>query len=422
MYRTVGPIIQVLLAVACVELALGALSPLIGTQLVRMAVPTEWIGVITSAYFAGFLLGTLTAHHVIDRVGHIRAFTALAAVAAVATLLHILVRDPIAWGFWRAAIGYAIAGLFVVIESWLNDKATSENRGRLFGIYLVVSWAASGAGPLAINLGDPEGIRLFALITTLLCCALIPMALTRVGNPEIGHRNHFGIRRLYRISPLGTAACFGSGLINTSLWGLLPVYGTKIGLGAGELSVMLSVSVTGGLLVQYPIGALSDRFGRRPLMLGTALAGIAVALLIAFLGSPSYPMLLALTALLGSFVAPLYALGVGQTNDYVARQDFVAASAGLLFAWGVGSSIGPTLAAALMAPLGPPGLFVFIAAGLAAVAAFTVWRILRRPAKAPPAQGSYVAVPQTQGTYGAPELDPRGAPPAAPPLPANLID
>ncbi|MFO1059162.1 MAG: MFS transporter [Dongiaceae bacterium] len=422
MYRTVGPIIQVLLAVACVEFALGALSPLIGTQLVRLEVPTEWIGIITSAYFVGFLAGTLTAHHVIDRVGHIRAFTALAAVAAIAVLLHILVREPIAWGVWRACIGYAIAGLFVVIESWLNDKATSDNRGRLFGIYLVVSWGASGAGPLALNLHDPDGIRLFALITTMMCCALIPMALTRVGNPEIGHRTRFGIRRLYRLSPLGTAACFGSGLINTSLWGLLPVYGTTIGLDAGQLSVVLSVSIMGGLLVQYPIGALSDRFGRRPLMLGTALAGIAVALLLASLGRPPFPLLVALTALLGGFVAPLYALGIGQTNDYIERRDFVAASASLLFAWGVGSSVGPALAAALMAPLGPPGLFVFIAGGLAAFAGFTVWRILRRPAKTPLAQGHYVAVPQTQGTYGAPELDPRGAPPPAPPLPANLID
>jgi len=412
----------VLLGVACMEIALGALSPLIGIQLVRRSVPTELIGLITSAYFVGFLAGTLTAHHVIDRVGHVRAFSALAALAAIATLLHIVVRHPAAWGVWRTVIGYAIAGMFVIIESWLNDKATSENRGRIFALYSVVSWGAAGLGPLALNYGDADGTQLFALITMVLVCALIPLALTTTGNPEIGHRSHFGIRRLYRISPLGVIACFGAGLINTSLWGLLPVYAAKVGIGAREVSVLLSTSVIGALLVQMPIGALADRFGRRPLMLVTCLGGVAVAVLVVLHGEPSFAMLLVLTALLSSFAAPLYALGVGQTNDYIQRQDFVAASAGLLFAWGLGSSIGPAMAAAVMGPLGPEGLFIFLAAGLGVIALVVVARIIRRRALSPVQQSNYVAVPQTQGTYGAPELDPRGAPVAGPVLPPDVID
>ena len=422
MYRSVGPIMPVLLGVACMEVALGALSPLVGIQLVRQSVPTELIGLITSAYFAGFLAGTLTAHHVIDRVGHVRAFSALAAVAANATLLHIVVRDPLAWGLWRMAIGYAIAGMFVIIESWLNDKATSENRGRIFALYSVVSWGAAGIGPLALNYGDADGTQLFAVITMVLACALLPLALPTTGNPEIGHRSHFGIARLYRISPLGVTACFGAGLINTSLWGLLPVYATKSGIGAPEVSLLLSTSVIGALLVQIPIGALSDRFGRRPLMLATCLGGVAVALTVAALGTLSFALLLGLTALLSSFAAPLYALGVGQTNDYIVRQDFVAASAGLLFAWGLGSSVGPALAAAVMGPLGPRGLFVFLAGGLGAIAIVVVIRILRRRALRPEQQSSFVAVPQSQGSYGAPELDPRGAPVAGPVLPPDVID
>jgi MFS family permease len=412
----------VLLGVGCMEAALGALSPLVGIQLVRQSVPTELIGLITSAYFVGFLAVTLTAHHVIDRVGHVRAFSALAALAAIATLLHIVLRHPAAWGAWRAVIGYAIAGMFVIIESWLNDKATSENRGRIFALYSVVSWGAAGLGPLALNYGDADGTQLFALITMVLVCALIPLALTTTGNPEIGHRSHFGIRRLYRISPLGVIACFGAGLINTSLWGLLPVYAAKVGIGARAVSVLLSTSVIGALLVQMPIGALADRFGRRPLMLVTCLGGVAVAVLVPLHGDPSFAMLLVLTALLSSFAAPLYALGVGQTNDYIQRQDFVAASAGLLFAWGLGSSIGPAMAAAVMGPLGPRGLFVFLAAGLGVIALVVVARIIRRRALSPVQQSNYVAVPQTQGTYGAPELDPRGAPVAGPVLPPDVID
>jgi MFS family permease len=239
--------------------------------------------------------------------------------------------------------------------------------------------------------------------------ALIPMALTRVGNPEIGLRSHFGIIRLYRISPLGVCACFASGLINTALYGLLAVYTQHVGYSERELSILLSVSVLGGLLVQYPVGYLADRFGRRPLMLAISFAGAAVAAAIALWGAVSFYPLLAMMFTLASITAPLYALGVGQTNDYIDRKDFVAASSGLLFAWGVGAVAGPILAGALMRALGGPGLFWFLIGGLAAIAGFVLFRMAVRPALSAQEQGNYVAVPVTQATYGAPEMDPRAA-------------
>ena len=330
MFSVVRPVAPVLAGVVLLELALGALSPLIGLQLVRRHVATEVIGIVASAYFGGFLLGTLSCHRVIDRVGHIRAFSVFAVIAADATLLHAVIREPLLWIGLRAATGYALAGLFVIAESWLNDKATTENRGRIFALYMAASWAASGVGPLGLNIPDPDGRMLFTLTAIVLGTALIPMALTRIGNPEIGHRSHFGVRRLYRISPLGFTACFGAGLINTALWGLLPVYTEGSGLSPARLSVLLSTSVIGALLIQFPVGMLSDRFGRRPLMLVTTALAAGLAVAIVALGGRSFAVLLVLTFLLGSMVAPLYALGVGQTNDYVSRKDFVAASSGLL--------------------------------------------------------------------------------------------
>lgn len=413
MLDLVRPLAPVLLGVCLMELALGALSPLIGVQLVRRGVPTEIIGVIASAYFAGFLVGTLTSHRVITRVGHIRAFSVFAVIASNAALLHVVTGEPLAWLGLRVVTGYALAGLFVIAESWLNDKATTANRGRVFALYTAASWAAAGIGPLALNLGDPEGRLLFCLIAILLSTALIPMALTKVGNPEIHPRSHLGIGRLYLISPLGVFACFASGLVSTALYGMLPVYTEGLGYSAAELSMLLSASLIAALLVQFPVGTLSDRIGRRPVMLGIVALATGLAVAILFLPGRSFGWLLALTCLLTGMVSPLYALGVGQTNDYLSKRDFVAASGGLLFAWGVGASIGPVLAAAVMRPAGPTGLFLFLAAALGLVALFILVRMMIRPALSPEQQSNYVAVPQTQGTYGAPELDPRGAAAAA---------
>jgi MFS family permease len=408
MLAVIRPVAQVLLAVVCLEAALGALSPLIGVQMLRLRAPTELIGIVTSAYFVGFLAGTQTCHVVIDRVGHIRAYSALAVLAANATILHLIVPQPWLWIAFRALTGYALAGMFVVVESWLNDKTTSQTRGRTLGLYMIASWGASGLGPLALNIPDPDGRLLFGLSAMALSLSLIPMALTRIGNPEIRDRAHFGIRRLYRLSPLGVLACFGSGLINASIWGLLPVYVESVGLSPHHLSIMLTLGVVGALMVQFPAGWLADRFGRRPLILAQALVGAGLCIGIAVAGASSFVLLVALVVLLCATLAPLYALGVAQTNDYISRRDFVAASSGLLFAWGVGSTIGPTITAAVMGPLGGRGLFIFLAAALAAIAAFVVVRMSARPAPAPATP--FIAVPASTGVQGAPELDPRSEP------------
>ncbi len=411
MLKGIRPVTQVLLAVAFMEAGLGVLSPLISLDLAQKNVSTSLIGLVTSGYFTGFLLGTLSCHWVIDRVGHIRAFAVFAAIAGNATLAHIIFDQPYAWIALRALLGYAFAGQFVVIESWLNDKATDDNRGRIFSYYMAVSWAASGVSPLALNFHDRIGsVVLFCIIAMLFATALIPMALTRVGNPEIGDRVHFGIRKLLGISPTGVVVCFGSGLLNSAYYGLLPAYAERVGLSTGELAILFSASTIAGLIIQFPIGFLSDHFGRRPLMLISLISAAALAALVASLDTPAFLTLLVVLFLLDGAIAPLYALGVGQTNDYTAKQDFVAASAGLLFAWGLGSAIGPTVAGFVMGWLGPFGLFWFMVGGLSLIATFVTLRILVRRALSAREQSNYVAVPMTAGTYGAPELDPRAEP------------
>jgi MFS family permease len=408
--KAVRPILEVLLGVVCLETALGILAPTITLQLAHRAEPAEVIGLIGSAYFGGFLVGTLTCQRVIDRVGHIRSFAVFAAIAATATLLFIVFDQIFVWVALRVVAGYAIAGQYVVVESWLNDKASNENRGRIFSIYMMVSWAASGISPLGLNLADPTGHLLLTLAAIALVLSLIPLALTRIGNPEIGEREHFGLVKLYNISPTGIVACFGSGIATPAFYALLPAYMVDVGFTTAQLSVVYSFSTIAGLLAQFPIGYLADHLGRRPLMLVTSLGSIGAAIGLYLMPEHSFAVLAGLIFIFEGLMAPLYALGVGQTSDYIDKKDFVAASSGLLFAWGLGSAIGPAVAGGLIGLAGPRGLFLFMAGALGAFVIFLVIRMLVRRAKSAKEQLNYVAVPLTQGTYGAPELDPRALP------------
>jgi MFS family permease len=405
MFARIRPILPVLLGISSAQLALGALSPLISLLLVQRGQPTPAIGLVLSCYFIGFLCGTRFAGRIVERVGHIRSFAVFAALAADAALMHALLDGPVAWAVFRAVSGFALAGVFLVAESWLNHKSDTATRGRTFGAYLVVSWAASAVGPLGINLAHGEGEGIFAVIAMGFATALIPMALTLVGNPEIGQRSRFGLKRLVEVSPLGVVACFGAGLVNSAFYGMLPVYIERIGLSPAVLSLLLTTALSGGLLTQYPIGWVADHYGRRPVTLATMLMALAFALAILAIGARSFTALLVLSFLFGGMTAPLYGLGVGQTSDYVAPKDFVAASGGLLFAWALGASAGPAAASAVMAFLGPGGLFVYAVAVLAVIAGFTIWRMRQRGGVPLERQSGFV--PAAQTPHALAEIDPR---------------
>jgi MFS family permease len=408
MLKAVQPVIPVLLGIILIEASLGIVGAVMGIQMASRDVPSFLIGIVFSAYFVGFLTGSLTCERLINRVGHIRAFGVFAVSASIATLLLAVTDNIYAWTVFKVMTGYAIAGAFVVIESWLNDKASEDNRGRIFAVYMVVSWGASGLSPLSLNFANTYSDILFEISTILMAAAMIPLALTRVGNPEIGHRQSFSIMKLIKASPTGVMCCFASGMLTGGFYSLLPVYVEQIGRTPRELSVLIAIGTTAALIVQYPIGYISDHYGRRPVIIGTMAIASLVASVIG--ASPDLPFvwLIAIFFVLTAFQSPLYALGVGQTNDYVDRKDFVPAAAGLLFLWGVGACAGPTLIGFIMDWTGPAGLFFYLGVGFAFVALFALYRVFRRRAKTPKEQSDFVPVPNIQNIYGAPELDPRG--------------
>ncbi|MBW4024833.1 MAG: MFS transporter [Proteobacteria bacterium] len=371
-------IAPVLLGVLIAEVALGMMTTLIPLDLASHGVRASVIGAVGSGYFLGFLLGTLTCARLVRAVGHIRAFAVFLAVAADCALLMTMTDTPMMWAVLRLLMGWMLSGMFLVAESWLNDKTDNANRGRTFGAYLLVSWGGAAMGPLAYGLLR-NADRSLVMVGLAFATALVPMALTPVSNPPLGERRRFTLKQLFNTSPMGTTCVIASGFVNSSFYTLAPVYLERHGHSPHQIPDFLSACLVAALLVQYPVGMAADRFGRRPMTVVALSLAVIVSILFSLLGGAPFWVLIVLGCMLAGVTAPLYGLGAGQTNDHVARSDYVAASGGLLFAWAVGSSVGPIVAGVIMNHAGVNALFVFLAVTLLALSGFTLLRIRRRP-------------------------------------------
>lgn len=408
-----GPVLvsiaPLLAGTALLQLGNGALGTLLALGMSAQGVPTWVIGAVGTAYFSGLIAGTFFAHRLISNVGHIRAYTALGSTFSAATLAHPFLPDPLAWGALRFVEGFCISGLFMCTESWLNERATNKVRGSIFSIYQITVYSALGSGQFLLNLGSIEGFGLFVVASIMVSLAVVPVAITRVEAPQLPELTRFGFARLYAISPLGVVGCFAAGLVLGAFYGLGPVYAQQIGLDIPATTQFMGITIVGGLLLQWPIGRLSDHFDRRTVMIGLCLATFAVSLAIVFATGRTVVGLLVLGPVFGGVVFTLYPLAVAHANDYIEPRHLVSASGGLVLAYSIGAGIGPLLAAALMTVTGPMGLFEFAGAAALGTALFAFWRMQRREAVED--QAPFQAMPKT--TPLAAELDPRGedAPP-----------
>lgn len=401
-----APFAPVLLGVVCAQVALGIMTPLIPILLLKVGASSEEIGLVASAYFFGFLCGALIADRIVTSVGHIRAFAVFATLSADAALLLVFASNAWIVAGLRVLIGFACSGVFLVAESWLNDRADATNRGRAFAAYLVASWGGAAVGPLTLNVVTPAPV-MFVLVGVAFATALLPMALTHQPNPQIQSQMHINLRRVFAISPAGVVCVLASGLLNSAFYSLIPVVMERRGFVAGDVSALLAACTVTGLVVQVPIGILSDRIGRRRVMLGVLAVALAASLLLGLVNADSLALLIPLACLFAGMTAPLYGLGAGQTNDRMERGDYVAASGGLLFAWSLGSTVGPSIAGGVMGRLGPVGLFAYTAAVLVTVGLFLLARMVMRRGVPPELRAVFVAAPSTPPRHV--ELMPRTA-------------
>ncbi|WP_320827482.1 MFS transporter [Reinekea sp.] len=404
MIRVIYSVFSLLIGMGVLLAGSGLLGTLLGLRASTEGYTEITIGLIMACFYLGYIVGSYLCPALIARVGHIRAFTTLSATAAVVALLHGMVVNPWFWGLLRLIHGIAMLGLYMVIESWLNE-AVNQRRGQLFAVYMMVSLAALGAGQFLIVIYGAEHLGSFAIVAILFCLGLIPLALTRIHQPELYSGPKMPLRELFDISYVGAWGSLSSGLITGAFWGLSAVYVLDIGLEDRQVASFIASTIIGGALLQWPIGHLSDRYDRRRVLLWVCLAGALMAGLMFLVGSRAGGWLNLFAALYGGLSFALYALSVAQTHDRMSEGSIMAVTRGLLLLNGIGATVGPLLIGALMYSMGPGNFPLLLALFLLLLGAYALHRI--RTDSAVPAEERGEFVPITRTSVEALEMDPR---------------
>jgi MFS family permease len=339
---------------------------------------TTALGLLGTAWAIGFVAGCYLAPHLVRRVGHVRAYGAFAATACIVALMTGIWINEIAWILLRACTGFAMAGAFMVIESWLNERSTNENRGTVFGLYMMVTYASIMAGQMVVASADIGNASLFMMAGILFCASLIPTAISSAMAPKPLQSVSLDLKGLYRNSPVASAACLLVGVANGA-WGTLgAVYGARIGISTFEIALMMSLVVLAGALAQMPVGRVSDRTDRRYVLAGASAFCGLIALVIFAAAPRNGTVVLAMTGAYGTLAYTLYSIAVAHANDHASPEDFVKVSGGLLLLYGFGTMVGPIMAAPLMDYLRPESLFLATALPHLVLAGYTMLRITRR--------------------------------------------
>lgn len=390
MIQVLGSSWALLLGIMLLMVGNGIQGTLLGIRGGIEGFSTLQMSVVMSSYFAGFLFGSRAAPGLIRRVGHVRVFAALASFISAVLILYPTLADPIAWSVLRLFIGFCFSGVYVTAESWLNNQATNETRGQSLALYLIVQMIGIIAAQGLVVLGDPSGFVLFILPSVLVSISFAPILLSISPTPAFDTARRMTLRALFNNSPLGVVGMLLVGGAYAAQFGMAAVYGTAAGLSVERLSLFVAMFYVGGMVLQYPIGLISDRMDRRRLIILTA--GVATAASLVALLVPGYPVLLASAFFIGGMLAPLYALLIAHTNDYLEPEDMAAASSGLMFINGVGAIVGPLATGWIMETRGAGGFFAVLAVLLTGVVVYGIWRTTRRASVPVADTVSYVSV------------------------------
>jgi MFS family permease len=378
MTSALAPVTALLLSVAMLLMGSGLQGTLLPVRAQFEDFSALDIGVLGSSYFLGFALGCFLGPHAVRRAGHIRAFAAMVSIASTISLAHALILSPFIWWILRAGTGFCFAALYMVIESWLNEKSTNETRGMVFSVYTIINLTVITIGQMMLTLASPFAFSLFALASILVSLAAVPVALTTAAAPQPIEIVRIRPRYLFKTSPVGFVGCFAVGLANSCFWALGPIFAQREEGDVTAIAVFMSLTVIAGAAGQWPLGRASDRMDRRKVIViacsGAALAGIGLVL-----ASQHWTQgLLLFAGLFGFFAFPLYALCAAHMNDFVEPDGYVESASGLLLVFGVGAVLGPIMASTLIRFYGIDLLFGFTALVHLMTAGFALYRMRQR--------------------------------------------
>lgn len=367
-----------LLGMFLLQIGNGLQGSLMGVRGAIEGFTTFELSLIASAYFVGFLGGSRFAPVFIAKVGHVRVFAALGSLISATLISYPVLTDPYAWMALRVILGFSLSGVYVTAESWLNDSSTNQTRGQSLSAYVLVQMFGLVAGQGILSAGDPSGYLLFIIPSILVSISFAPILLSVQPAPAFDAARPMSLLQLYRASPFGVVGMLVMGAVFAMQFGMASVYATEAGLSLGQISLFVSAIFLGAIVLQYPIGWLSDRMDRRVLIVGSAALGGVVGLA-GFAFAEAYWVLLTVSAVVGGLSQPLYALLIAYTNDYLSVEEMPAASGGLIFLNGLGAIGGPPLAGLAMSWMGPGGYWLMMAVGLFLTALYGLWRMTRRP-------------------------------------------
>ena len=382
-------------------------------------------GALMSGYFIGYFVGATIVPNLVGKVGHIRVFAAFASTASLSILLHSIIVDPYVWILGRFITGFSIISIFVVVESWLNDRATNKTRGKVLSIYMIITFVGIGIGTLLLNFNNPTNYEPFILVSLLLSIALVPILLTKRKPPTFKKISRIKIKELYKISPLGTFSMFCVGFIHPAIFTMGAVYGALMNFSILEISLYLFLITIAGAIFQWPIGYLSDRFDRRIILVITALFGSILSIL-CFFSVSSSPDFINLSSnwrnilqhisnhrflfyifisLYAGMSLPLFSLNLAYVNDFLSKEKFVSAGAGMQIIFGISAMIAPFVCSFFMKIFGPNGLFIFLFIFQTLIVLFGFYRMIKRRSIEDNPDNTFTPMPRNITPLGM-ELDP----------------
>ena len=396
---SIRPLIPLLIAAGILLGGNGLQGTLIALRGAAEGFSPATIGFMGTAYFGGFVLGCAFITRIMKSVGHVRSFSALAAIASAGTLLLVLVIDPVMWSAIRFATGFCFAGLFTIMESWLNSGVQNSDRARVLALYRIIDIGSVTGAQFLIPVFGADGFAIFAIMSIMITLSLVPVSLGDRSNPKAPEDVKLDLARVWRISPLASIGCIAVGMTNSAFRTLSPVYAEQIGMSVTDVVTFISVGIIGGAIIQYPLGHLSDLWDRRKVLLATTGGAMVAALALVFLAGTGALANFALVFVFGSFAMPLFSLSAAHANDRADKGEFVLVNAALMLFYSFGAIGGPIVAALFMQRFGPQSLFVFSAIVYALLILIIVYRMQAREAVPVSRRGRFIALLRTSTIF-----------------------
>ncbi len=381
------------LGMAFLMLGNGLQGTLISWRAAYEGFSPSTIGWIMTAYYVGFLGGSIYTPRLIQGVGHIRVFAALASLASAAVLVQILLITPSSWLLMRLLTGFCFAGTYVIVESWLNAGATNKNRGQVLSLYMIISFAGLAGGQFLMKAADPTHFALFLLSSILLSFALVPILISKTKAPEIIENETMGVRKLARIAPAGVAGIFISSIAQGAMFGMGAVYAVEAGMSISQIANFMGIFIVLGALFQWPMGWLSDQFDRRIIVVIASFSGVLLCIALLRLEINQHLFFIAY-GLLGAMILPIYSIAVAHTNDRLKPEQMTNASSTIVLLFGIGATLGPISVGYILKIYGNSSYFIYLALVNLVTAIVIIYYIFQREAVAEEHQVDYQVVPK----------------------------